>query len=142
MKISKQQAAILQLCDAIELFKKERYISAITLAAASEEVMAQILKQQSIKTGTPHFSAEEIEASLFDMSKEFLGISNYHAYRNRIKNELKHHGDLKNKNVLTGDFKQIALNHVSGAIINYKLIYGKLPNHKGILEFCADIGIS
>lgn len=39
MRVSKEQVAILQLCDAIELFKKERYISAITLAGASEEVL-------------------------------------------------------------------------------------------------------
>lgn len=142
MRATKQEAAILQLCDAIALFKKERYISAITLAAASEEVLAQLLKQHSAKTGTPYFTAEELEAGMFDMFKDFLGVRNYHAYRNKIKNELKHHGDENNKDVLTGDFRQIALNHIAGAIQNFKMVNGHLPKEQVITDFCIEIGIS
>lgn len=142
MKVTKEQAAILQLCDAIALFNKERYISAITLAAASEEVLAQLLKQHSAKTGTPYFTAEELEAGMFDMFKDFLGVRNYHAYRNKIKNELKHHGDDCNKDVLTGDFRQIALNHISGAVQNFKMVNGHLPKEPVISDFCIEIGIS
>lgn len=142
MRVTKQQVAILQLCDAIELFKKERYISAITLSAASEEVLAQLQKQYSEKTGTIYFTAEELEAGMFDMFKDFLGVRNYHAYRNKIKNELKHHGDEGNKDVLMGDFQQIALNHISGAIQNFKMLIGHLPKEQVIAEFCIEIGIS
>ena len=142
MKATKEQAAIFQLCDAIDLFKNERYISAITLAAASEEVLAQLLKQHSDKTGTPFFTAEELEAGMFDMFKDFLGVRNYHAYRNKIKNELKHHGGESNKDVLTGDFRQVAINHIAGAIQNYKFVNNHLPDEKVITDFCIEIGIS
>lgn len=142
MRATKQEAAILQLCDAITLFKKERYISAITLAAASEEVLAQLLKQHAAKTGKPYFTAEELEAGMFDMFKDFLGIRNYHSYRNKIKNELKHHGDDNNKDVLTGDFRQIALNHIAGAVQNFKMVNGYLPKEPVITDFCIEIGIS
>jgi hypothetical protein len=55
MEVTKEQAAIIQLCDAIELFNKKRYISALTLSAASEEVLAKILKNTSSKAGKPLF---------------------------------------------------------------------------------------
>ncbi|OYU95973.1 MAG: hypothetical protein CFE21_06040 [Bacteroidetes bacterium B1(2017)] len=142
MKLSKEQAAISQLCDAIELFCNGKYVSAITLAAASEEVLAQLVNIHSKKTGIPYSTAEDTEAAMFYRFKDFLGIRNYHAYRNKIKNELKHHGDLGNKDFLTGNFKQIALNHIAGSIVNYKTIYNKLTNEKKITEFCLEIGLS
>lgn len=142
MKVSKEQAAISQLCDAIDLFRKEKYVSAITLAAASEEVLAQLVNLHAEKTGIPFSKAEDTEAAMFDMFKDFLGIRNYHAYRNKIKNELKHHGDEGNKDFLTGNFKQIALNHIAGSIVNYKTIYNKMPNEKVVTDFCLEIGLS
>lgn len=141
MKVTKQQAAILQLSDAIELFKNKRYVSSITLAAASEEILAQFLKQHANKTGIPYFTAEEIEEGMFDLFVDFLGIRNYHAYRNNIRNELKHHGE-SNKDVLTGNFKQIALNHIAGAIQNFKMAENHLPSVKVITDFCLEFGIT
>jgi len=142
MKVSKEQAAISQLCDAIELFRNGKYVSAITLAAASEEVLAQLVNIHAVKTGIPYSTAEDTEAAMFDMFKYFLGIRNHHAYRNKIKNELKHHGDVRNKDFLSGNFKQIALNHIAGSIVNYKIIYDELPDEKTITEFCLEIGLS
>jgi len=142
MRVSKEQAAIFQLCDAIKLFKQERHISAITLAAASEEVLAQLLRQHSIRTGMSYFTEEELNAGMFDMFKDFLGIKNHHAFRNKIKHELKHHGDEKNKDILIGNFRQVALNHIAGSVQNYKMIYNYLPNEKVIEDFCLEIGIS
>jgi len=142
MKFTKEQAAILQLYDAIELFKKERYISAITLAAASEELLAQLLKQHANKTGIPFDTKEELEAGMFDIFKDFLGVKNYHAYRNKIKNELKHHGGEGNKEILIGDFRQVALNHIAGAIQNYRFVNNSFPKETVITDFCREIGIS
>ncbi len=142
MKLSKKEAAITQLCDAISLFKLGRFISSITLAAASEEVLAQLLKSQANKPGAPYITAEEIEAGMFDMFKDFLGVRNYHTYRNKTKNELKHHGAVINKDYISGNFKQIALNHISGALVNFKGVYNKLPDETIIQDFCTDVGIS
>ena len=142
MEVSKKEVAILQLCDAINLFKRERYISSITLAGASEEVLAQLLSRQKRKTVFRYYTAEELEAGTFDMFEHFFGVKNYYSYRNKIKNELKHHGDKKNKEVLSGDFRQVALNHISAAVQNYKMMNGQLPNEEIITEFCNEIGIS
>jgi hypothetical protein len=142
VKICKEQAAINQLCDAIELFNRGRYISAITLAAAAEELLVKLLKLHSGNINIPLSSAEDLEAFMFESTKEILEIENYHAYRSKIRNELKHHGSKNNKNLLKGDFKQIALNHIAGAIVNYKTIYSKLPDDRLILEFCNENGLS
>lgn len=79
---------------------------------------------------------------MFDMFKDFLGVRNYHAYRNKIRNELKHHGKERNQDFLTGDFRQVALNHIAGAIQNYRFVYNHLPKEKVIQDFCLEIGIS
>jgi hypothetical protein len=142
MKISKEQAAINQLCDAIDLFRKERYVSSITLAAAAEEILAQFVNIYAKQTGIPISTEVKNQAYMYRMFKEFLGVKNYYAYRNNIKNELKHHGDNGNKDILSGNFKQIALNHIAGSIGNYKAISYKLPNEKIIEEFCLEIGLS
>ena len=38
-------------------------------------------------------SKAEIDADLFEMYKDILGINNYLSYRNNTRNELKHHGE-------------------------------------------------
>jgi hypothetical protein len=79
---------------------------------------------------------------MFEMFRDFLGIKNHHSYRNKIKNELKHHGNQNNKEVLRVDFRQISLTHISGAIQNYKLANDHLPEEQIVTDFCIEIGIS
>lgn len=141
VKITKEQAAITQLSDAIELYQSAKYVSAITLAAASEEILSQFIRLRSEKTGIPYPTAEDIDAGMFDMFKDFLGIRNYHSYRNKIRNELKHHGQT-NKDTLSGKFDEIALDHIAGSIRNYKMLHNKLPTEKTIIEFCESKGIN
>ena len=79
---------------------------------------------------------------MFEISKDLLEIDNYISFRNNTRNELKHHGDANNKDFVKGNFKNIALMHISGAISNFKLRTNKLPRHKIIIEFCEKHGIS
>lgn len=140
--IKKEQAAVEQLCDAIELFNKKRFLSAITLAAAAEEITAQLLKQHSKKTNIPLITDEELDTFLFDETKDQLGIENYHGYKNKIRNELKHHGDETNKDNINGNFRRAALTHIKGAINNYFLVNRSLPDNEIIKAFCDKIGLN
>lgn len=137
----KEEIAFIQLTTAIDLFQQQNFIPAITLGSAAEELFAAFLahygNQKNIKT----MNRAEIDAGLFELSKEYLGIEDYISYRNRTRNELKHHGE-NNKDVVHGDFKGIALMHISGAISNFKLRTGNLPPHEAIAAFCKEQGIS
>lgn len=141
-KKTKEEIAFEQLVAAIELYNKGQYIASITLSAAAEELFEVFLKQHSDEIGTPIPSKAELDNDLFSFTKETHGIRNYFSYRNRIKNELKHHGEDNNKDILVGDFRQVALNHISGAIINIKMRTGELPKNPTVLEFCRKEGIS
>lgn len=139
---SKEDIAFEQLIASIELFNKGQYIASITLGAAAEELFTVFLKQHSEKIGKRIPSKAELDDALFSFNKEIHGIRNYFSYRNRIKNELKHHGEDNNKDYLIGEFRQVALNHISGAIINYKMRTSELPKLPTILAFCEKEGIS
>lgn len=140
--LSKTDAAIFQLTDAIRLYDEQRFISAITLAAAAEEVLGQMLKLKSTESNIPMHTAIETETFLFDQFKDFLGIENYKAYRKKVSNELKHHGQKNNHDIIKDNFKKIALNHIAGALTNYKLLFGNLPQNKTIIAFCSEVGFS
>ena len=104
---NKEEIAMLQLTAAIELFNQEKYIPAITLAAAAEELFAIFLTQYREIKNIPIPTAAEIDADLYELSKDILGIKNYHSFRNNVKNELKHHGSEFNKEIVRGDFNNI-----------------------------------
>lgn len=129
-KITKETVAIIQLCDAIYLFNSEKYISAISLAAAAEEIFGVLSKR---KTGS---NSLEIESALFRMA---LNEKSYPPKRNRIRNELKHFDE--DHQLEYESFKKTALIHISGAITNYKLFKKKLPSQKIILAYCHQRGI-
>ena len=141
-KYAKEEIALLQLVAAIELFWQEKYIPSITLAGAAEEVYDALLKQHSEKIGIPLLNQAEMERAIFDAHYEIIGIRNYLAYRNNTRNELKHHGDERNKDFVSGDFKQIAMNHIAGAVINCKMRTGKIPENNVVITHCEKVGLS
>lgn len=138
MKVSKRNIAVMQLCDAIVMFNQERYVSAITLSGAAEEILAQFIRIRKDGDGSPIFSAEQIEKKLFEV---FLGVKDYHKERSSTRNELKHHSE-NDREILDSDFRQIAINHISGALQNYKTMYNYLPDEKVVKDYCIAIGFS
>ena len=141
-KYLKEDIAFIQLTTAIELFNQSNFISAITLGSVAEELFAAFLSHYSKERNIPLLNRAQLDEALFDLTKNFLGIENYISYRNRPRNELKHHGGENNKDYVSGDFKSIALLHISGAITNFKLRTNRLPKHKIIVDFCKQQGIS
>lgn len=142
MIISKEQAALDQLCDAIELFNKEHFVSAVTLSAAAEEVLAKLLIVYLKENNLPVFSASKIDEGIYKFFKENLYEGNYFDHLNKVRNELKHHGQNNNLVELDFDFRQIALNHIANSVQNYKLKYSYLPRIELVEKFCLDLGIS
>ena len=139
---SKEKISLMQLTAAIELYNKRQFIPAITLGSAAEELNAVFLKQYGKRNNKRVSTKAELDKAMFDMFRHFLGIKDYMAYRNNTRNELKHHGDVNNKKTVKGNFRMVALNHISGAIINHKLRTNELPKNKIVRDFCSEQGIS
>lgn len=141
-KYLKEEIAFIQLVTAIELFQQGNFISAITLGSVAEELFSAFLFHHAKNKNLPILNRAQIDEAMFDLTKDLLGIENYISYRNKTRNELKHHGEENNKDFVRGNFKDIALMHISGAIANYKLRTNKLPHRKVIVDFCNQHGIS
>lgn len=139
---SKGEIAMIQLSDAIKLYNANQHVSAITLAGAAEEIFAGLLMQEAERKCISLSTAEHIEQFMFESTPGLITEKNYHVQRSRTRNELKHHDNQKSHNSVTGDFAGTALNHIAGAIINYKMANGRIPGELVIQEFCLRHGIS
>ena len=131
--ISKIDIATVQLRTAVQLYNKRNYISAITLAAASEEILGQIAKG---KSGTNALLEDKVWtdqiADYFKKSRPSL--SKVARTRHKIKNELKHNDNGQNDK-LNHDFQFEAENFIVAAIRNFELVKGHMPTDKTIKAF-------
>jgi hypothetical protein len=131
--INKIEIALNQLKTAIELFNKKNYISAITLAGASEEILSRIAEAEK---GT---SAVRGIKKIFDFfadytKKDRIPYSKIRKEFNQIKNELKHNNSGTNE-TLKENFEHEAVEFILGAIMNYEVIFGETPNEPEVKEF-------
>ena len=132
-KVLKTKIALIQLKTAIQLYNKENYIAAITLAGASEEILGQLALK---KTGnnsnlSMKYFFDQI-AEIDNKPKPALG--KIIKVKNKVKNELKHH-DSENDYSINYDFKFEAEEYILGAILNYKLLTNEVPNDIVIKRF-------
>ncbi|MCA6493112.1 MAG: hypothetical protein IM572_10590 [Chitinophagaceae bacterium] len=157
--ISKKNIAIIQLRDAIRLYYDKSYISSITLGAAAEEILGKLSDEKySRQLGRPvkynytddaafliaNFipngdidltTLTEEEQEHDDNQRQFISD------RNRTRNKLKHKNE-GDKEVEFSNFRQVAEDHIAGAIVNYKLFKNELPEDEIILKFSNVKGIS
>ncbi len=79
-----------QLEDAIELLLVKRYISALTLAGAAEEIFTALAHE---KTGNNPFDSlhKLFNISLSEAGEQNISKANYRRLRNSAKNHAKHH---------------------------------------------------
>ena len=85
-RVSKLDAARMQLDAAADLFLRGKYIPAITLAAAAEEILARLLPP----------GAQSSQSELLPLLVASLGVSEQVArdqYLNNTRNALKHHSN-------------------------------------------------
>lgn len=137
--IQQFDVALIQLRGAIALFNQKDFICCITLVGAAEEIFSRMAYGNSYKkTGkgmnTTVFESELLEWQ-FGMKKE-----DYSIMRNKLKNALKHLTE--SRNIEYENFKDYAIDLIAAAITNYKLLCGKLPKEKIILDFCEKYGVS
>jgi hypothetical protein len=130
---SKIDIALIQLRTAVQLYNKGNYISSLTLAGASEEILGQIAKKGS---GTSALIDDKVWtdqiADYFE--KQRPALKRIAFVRNKAKNEIKHN-DSGNNDEIKHDFKFEAETFILGAIRNYELIVGSMPNDRIIKSF-------
>ena len=89
IKITKLEIAEIQLNRAINLFLSgEDYVSAITLAGASEEILGKMLNQHGLSNSLEELvdASQKVGQTLYGNSgsrKEYVSLANY--YRDRLK---------------------------------------------------------
>ena len=130
---SKIDIALIQLRTAVQLYNKGNYISALTLAGASEEILGQIAKS---KSGTNALNDDKVWTDQIAdyFKKQRPALKKIANVRNRVKNEVKHN-DTGNNDEIKHDFKFEAETFILAAKRNYELTIGSMPNDKIIKSF-------
>lgn len=156
--ISKIEAALIQLGEAINLYNAEKHIPAITLAGAAEEIFSRLGSE--LLGGKTRFDNASITADIMAMTlhgvedidalndKERSEIyarigKEYLTEHNRVRNELKHKSDPNENYVVAISFQRRAFDHICNAITNIILSRTMLPYKEPLIEqFCKTVGLS
>ena len=132
MKFKKSDIALIQLKQAIVLFEEEKYISAITLAGAANE----ILEKFCIANSKPFTITQGVEVLQTFLNKDSVDGKELKKVQNKTKNELKHHNQ-KEDYEIEEDFYFEAEMLIFSAIQNYRILFEKEPEDTTILSFIA-----
>jgi hypothetical protein len=130
---SKIDLALIQLRTAVQLYSKGNYISSLTLAGASEEVLGQIAKNKSGTNALIDDKAWTDQIADY-FKKPRPPLNEVAKIRNKAKNEIKHNDNGVNYEIVH-DFKFEAETFILGAIRNFELITGAMPNDRIIKSF-------
>ena len=130
---SKIDIALKQLRTAVQLYNKGNYISSLTLAGASEEIFGQIAKS---KSGTNALEDDKVWTDQIAdyFKKQRPALRKVASIRNKVKNEVKHNDTGENEEI-NSDFRFEAETFILGAIRNYELAVGTIPNDRIIKSF-------
>ena len=133
----KSEIALHQLKAAIKLFHEKDYISALTLAGATQEIVSKLCRAKGL-VWSHRLPAETQEVLLKKSSKK---IEKYLADTlNKTKNELKHHSSSEDE-IIKADFYFEAEMFILSAVDNYIILFGKLPNDKIIVDFYNEYNV-
>ncbi len=139
LTLSKQEIAKVQLEDAIELFLERKWISAVTLAGAAEEIFARLLNLR----GEPSAAEEtwkEIEEVRATTGLPYAGSRTkkeaFHEW-NEMKNALKHHSG-KDQDPLTFNAFDAAFEMINRANINGERLGVSAENRQEFENWCIE----
>lgn len=121
IKIEKSKIAVIQLRRAIQLFNSGDFVSSVTLAGASNEILGQLAtfrKGYNALDGDKWFW--DGVADLFGKNRPLKG--KIIQLNNRIKNSLKHH-DVPDDTMIKADFEFEAQCQIDAAIRNYWITF-------------------
>jgi hypothetical protein len=127
----KSEIALIQLRGAVLLFNEGDYVSSLTLAGATHEIIFNLCRARGL-TWTFKLPAEvlpELKNKTGEDLEKFVTTT-----LNKTRNKLKHHESYKDK-IVVADFYFEAEMFILNTIENYKLLFGKLPEDKAILDF-------
>lgn len=129
-RFTKFDVAQLQLDAAASLFMEGKFIPAITLAAAAEEILGKLLPPES----------QSAQEELMQLLADKLQVSPREArdvYLNAVRNSLKHHSSSAETHIET-DPETDSLVWIARALTNYLMIESKLtPTLRQFLEHAS-----
>lgn len=118
--LSKIDAAVDQLDWAIRLFlDHQAFVPAITLAGAAEEIVGEVLGEQSVFS----LVKKKLSADL-NLPKKVIS----QAHMNRAKNWLKHWKEMKDEETISVDLEGEAIQYIVRALTNLILHDRSLPS--------------
>ncbi|MFA6261448.1 MAG: hypothetical protein WC760_08270 [Bacteroidia bacterium] len=131
--MKKIDIALIQLRTSIQLYNKDNFIAALTLAGAAEEILGKISKKNS-KTNAAIEEKIFIDQIADIYKKDRPSYNKVLNLRHKLKNEIKHNDRGDNDDIIH-DFKCEAETFILGAIRNYELIFREIPNDRIIKSF-------
>jgi len=137
--MKKKDIALQQLIDSAKLYEKGRYVSALTLAGASEEILGKISKKRIgsnqleheiayMKTIYKHFNRPC--PSNKDLTKQI----------NKTKNEVKHN-DVGENLWVEADFENEFVIIFMRAVKNYFDAYKEMPKDKTTMNLFEQLAL-
>ncbi len=118
--LSKIDAAVDQLDWAIRLFlDHQAFVPAITLAGAAEEILGEVLGDESVFSLVKKKLSAELNLPEAVVSQ---------AHMNRAKNWLKHWKEMKDEETISVDLEGEAIQYIVRALTNFILHDRSLPS--------------
>ena len=133
MILEKTNIALIQLRRAIQLFNKNDFVCAITLAGAADDIFGKLAKYRK------GYNDLDGDKKFFDDIAEMteqhkLSYDKVKKVINRVKNEVKHHESAENTYIET-NFEFEAQHFIDSAIRNYWIAYDQPPNDRIINRY-------
>ena len=139
LTLTKQDIAILQLEDAIDLFLARKWISAVTLAGATEEIFARLLnlrgKPSAVEETWEHI--EEVRAVTGLPYAESRTKEEAIREWNEMRNALEHHSGT-DKDPLTFSAFDVAFEMINRANINGEHLEVRARNRQDYENWCIE----
>jgi hypothetical protein len=137
--MEKKDIAIQQLSDAAKLYEKGRYVSALTLAGASEEILGKIAKKRIGSNQLQH-EIEYLKTVYKHFNRSLPSKEDIIKQINKIKNEVKHNDTGENLWV-EADFENEFVLIFMRAVKNYFDAYKEIPKDKKIMNLFVDLAL-
>jgi hypothetical protein len=137
--MEKKDIALQQLIDAAKLYNKGRYVSAITLAGASEEILGKISKKR-VGSNQLKYEIEYIKSIYKHFNRPCPSNSDLIEQINKTKNEVKHN-DVGENLWVEADFENEFVIIFMRAVKNYFNVYNEIPKDKTTMNLFEHLAL-
>ncbi len=137
--MEKKDIAFQQLIDAAKLYNKGRYVSALTLAGSSEEILGKISKKRVGSNQLEH-EIEYIKSIHKHFNRPCPSNSDLIKQINKTKNEVKHN-DVGENLWVEADFENEFVIIFMRAVKNYFNAYKEMPKDKTTMNLFEHLAL-